>query len=429
MNADKPALGMILKGYPRISETFISNEILLLESLGFKVHIISMRHPRESFSHASIKKIRARVDYLPSTIMENLIPLVYHNLILAVKEPKLYFKAAKKAVTRWLRTRKSATLKHLLQAGFLVNKVLPGKNIVHFQAHFAHSPTSVALFSSLLSGIPFSFFGHAKDIYTSDTRQLREKIAMAKFVVTCTRYNRKYLSKLAGEAQTPVFCVYHGINLDYFSPKNGSRPCSPPYKLLTVARMTEKKGLDTLYQALAILKEKGLKFRHYLIGDGDDQEKIKTWIKTLGLEDVTELCGTLAHEDVIQHYENSDLFVLGCKIAKNGDRDGIPNVMAESMAMGLPVVATDVSGIPEFLEDRVSGIMVPQKDAPALARGIRTALTDEKLRQQVSAEARKRISRDFDNRVLIRDLARIYAAQIPALGMDPDVKDQESTLQ
>lgn len=408
---------MVLKGYPRISETFISNEILLLESLGFNIHIISMRHPREAFSHASIKQIKAGVDYLPSNILHHLPALAYHNFMLAAKKPGLYFKAVKRAVVRWMRTKKSATIKHLLQAGYLVHKCLPGKNIVHFQAHFAHSPTSVALFSSLLSNIPFSFFAHAKDIYTSDPRQLREKIEMAKFVVTCTRYNQHYLSTLAGRTTPPVFFVYHGINLDYFSPKLNNTSCAGPYKLLTVARMTEKKGLETVYRALAVLRDKGIGFCHVLIGEGDDNDKVKQLIKELGLESVTQLCGTLTHERVIEHYADSDLFVLGCQIADNGDRDGFPNVMAESMAMNLPVVATNVSGIPEFLEDRVSGMMVPQKDPQALAHAMETILTDEQLRKKVTQEARTRIIKGFDNKQLINDLAKIYRDRIPDLAM------------
>jgi len=406
---------MVLKGYPRISETFISNEILLLESLGFNIHIISMRHPRENFAHASIEKIKAKVDYLPSTILNHLFALVYHNLLLAFKRPRVYLKALKRAVVRWMRTRKSATLKHLLQAGYLTHKFLPGKNIIHFQAHFAHSPTSVALFSSILSGIPFSFFAHAKDIYTSDPRQLKEKIDMARFVVTCTQYNRNYLIKLAGNSITPVFCVYHGINLNYFSPGGNHRSCAPPYSLLTVARITEKKGLETIYKALAILRDRGVRFKHTLIGEGDDKEKIVGLIKTLDLENMTELIGTLNHEAVITYYASSDLFVLGCQIAENGDRDGIPNVMAESMAMNLPVVATHVSGIPEFLEDRVSGMMVPPKDPLALANAIETLLTDDKLREQVTLEARKRILKRFNNKLLIEDLAKIYSDRIPGL--------------
>ena len=414
-NKTGQTLCMVLKGYPRISETFISNEILLLESLGFNIHIISMRHPRESFSHASIKKIKARVDYLPSSIMNNILPLGFHNVMLALKKPGVYFKALKKAGVRWLRTRKSATLKHLLQAGYLVHKYLPGKNIIHFQAHFAHSPTSVALFSSMLSGVPFSFFAHAKDIYTSHPAQLKEKIDMAKFVVTCTKYNQRHLSELAGNSATPLFCVYHGINLDYFSPKINNTSCTTPYKLLTVARMTEKKGLATIYHALTVLKDKGIEFKHTLIGQGDDEEKVIKLIEKLDLQNETELCGTLTHEDVIKYYDQSDLFVLGCQIAENGDRDGIPNVMAESMAMDLPVVATNVSGLPEFLEDRISGMMVPPKDYKALAFAMETILKDDKLRKKVTLEARNRIIKSFNNKILVKDLAQVYCDMIPEL--------------
>ena len=415
-----PTLCMVLKGYPRISETFISNEILLLESLGFSIHIISMREPRESFTHSNVGKIKAAVQYLPSTILGHLLPLGYHNLMLALKRPGVYFKALKTAAARWRRTKTSATIKHLLQAGYLVHHCLPGKHIIHFQAHFAHSPTSVAMFSSILSGVPFSFFAHAKDIYTSDPRQLKEKMDLARFVVTCTRYNQNYLNSLAGNGKSPVFCVYHGINPNYFTPRTRPVLCTPPYKILTVARMTEKKGLDIVYQALAILRDKGVKFQHTLIGEGADNERIVRLIKNLGLQSVTTLAGTLPHEAVIDYYAKADLFVLGCKIAANGDRDGIPNVMAESMAMNVPVVAPDVSGIPEFLEDEVTGKMVAPGDPPALARAMEILLTDEALRQKVIPEARKRIVRDFNNTELIHDLARIYSDRIPGLMACPN---------
>ncbi len=419
---------MVLKGYPRISETFISNEILHLESLGFRIHIISMRHPREAFCHASIKKIKAGVDYLPSTIMLHLPTLVYHNLMLAIKKPGTYFHAIQKAATRWLRTRKSATLKHLLQAGYLVHKLLPPKkDIVHFHAHFAHSPTSVAMFSSILSGIPFSFFAHAKDIYTTDKRQLTEKINMAKFAVTCTQYNKKYLSSLNRQGATPLFCVYHGINLSYFSNHRKQNDPTPPYHILTVARMTEKKGLDTIYRALSSLKKQGIEFFHTLIGEGDDHSKIVDLINSLNLEDVTILRGAMTHEEVIDYYAKADLFVLGCRIAANGDRDGIPNVMAESMAMNLPVVATHVSGLPEFLENRVTGLAVDPDNPRKLADAMITLLTDSDLRSRVSTEARKRIVRDFNNKKLIPVLAKFYARQIPALGIDPEKIEKKVT--
>ena len=183
-----PVLGMILKGYPRISETFISNEILLLEKLGLSIHLFSMRQPREAFCHESVKQIKASVDYLPETLLAHLPRLLYHNVMLAKKRPKLYEEAFRMALRRFIRKRRYATLKHLLQAGYLAHKLLPASRTVHLHAHFAHSPTSVAMFAGQLSGIPFSFTAHAKDIYTSDPMQLREKIAYARFVVTCTEY-------------------------------------------------------------------------------------------------------------------------------------------------------------------------------------------------------------------------------------------------
>ena len=233
-------LGMILKGYPRISETFISNEILLLERLGFTVHIFSMRHPRENFSHESVQQIRARVDYLPQELLRPLPILLYHNLLLAIRSPRRYGAALKTAARRFLRTRKSATLKHLFQAGYLVHKLLPGSGVVRFHSHFAHSPTSVAMFASRLSGLPFSFTAHAKDIYTQNPRQIAEKIGMAKFVVTCTEYNRRRLSTMAPDAEPPPYRIYHGIDMTLFSGEAGIREPSEPYEMLTVARLTTK---------------------------------------------------------------------------------------------------------------------------------------------------------------------------------------------
>ena len=260
MNAlRQPYLGMILKGYPRISETFISNEILLLEKMGFPIHLFSMRKPRENFTHQSVSQIQAGVNYLPETLLRPLPRLMRHNCLLAAQRPAAYASALKMALQRFLRTRKSATLKHLFQAGYLVRSLLPAHPSRHLHAHFAHSPASVAMFASILSGLPFSFTAHAKDIYTSDPRQLREKMALAQFVITCTEYNRRHLMALVDGSQCPVYRVYHGIDTELFS-LIADRPmkAKEPYQLLTVARLIAKKGLPTVYQALKILKDKGV---------------------------------------------------------------------------------------------------------------------------------------------------------------------------
>jgi glycosyltransferase involved in cell wall biosynthesis len=405
----RPVLGMLLKGYPRISETFISNEILLLEQLGFAVHIFSMRRGRESFTHESVARIGARVSYLPETFLRNVHRLIYPNLCLALRRPQRY--AAGLAVTgrRFRRTRHPATLRHFLQAGYLVHRCLPGSGVVHLHAHFAHSPTSVALYASVLSGLPFSFTAHAKDIYTSDAAQLREKIALARFVVTCTEYNRRHLLALAAGLRTPIHRIYHGIDTRLFTHDGGGRPAaSPPYQVLSVARLTEKKGIPTVLRAVKRLQESGVRLRYTLIGDGQDRAKILDLIRQLGLESVCRWLGTQPHHVVLEHYRRADLFVLGCEVAADGDRDGIPNVLFESMVMGVPVVVTGVSAIPELVEVGRTGLLVPPGRPEALADAMLTMLTDAGLRQRVIPAARERVRRDFDNRALIGRLADIY---------------------
>ncbi len=421
-HSPKPALGMILKGYPRISETFISNEIRLLEELGFRIHLFSMRQPRESFTHESVKEIRATVDYLPETLLKPLPRLLYHNICLAAKRPGIYSAALKTASRRFLRTRKSATIKHLLQAGYLVHRVLPARRVTHLHAHFAHSPASVAMFTSRLTGLPFSFTAHAKDIYTSDPRQIREKIGLSRFVVTCTEYNRKHLQALSDGHATPIHRNYHGIDTGLFSTET-VRPHRPrqPFQILTVARLTAKKGLPTIYQALRILCDRGIKLEHTHIGSGEDRESIESFIKDLNLGSITQLLGTQPHQVVLAHYQKADLFVLGCEIAPNGDRDGIPNVLMESMAMGLPVVATNVSGIPELVEHERTGLLARPGDPKKLAEAMLRMLTDGDLRQQVIAAGRLRVTREFDNRHLIQELAEVYQQA----GLGPSTEGRE----
>jgi glycosyltransferase involved in cell wall biosynthesis len=265
------------------------------------------------------------------------------------------------------------------------------------------------MFASMLSGLPFSFTAHAKDIYTSDPRQLRQKAALAKFVVTCTEYNRRHLMALCDGEPGAIHRVYHGIDTRLFSQsRDRIRKSERPYRILTVARLIAKKGLPTVYRALNVLKDKGIAFRHTLIGDGEDREKILTVIKDLGLTAHTRWLGTQPHEVVLEHYKRAHLFVLGCEVAPNGDRDGIPNVLFESMAMGVPVVATRLSAIPELVETEKTGLLVAPGQPRQLAEAMLKMLTDEALRARVIPAARQRVMQDFDNKVLIKQLASIF---------------------
>ena len=407
-NSGQPTLAYILKGYPRISETFISNEILLLERLGFKLRLFPMRKPREDFCHASVKQIQAAVDYLPTELLLDLPRLIGPNIFCAAAHPGRYRAALAIAARRYRRTGKMATLKHLFQAGFLVQKHLSkDPSIVHLHGHFAHSPTSVTMFASQLSGLPFSFTAHAKDIYTSHPVQLGEKIAKASFVATCTLHNKHYLEELSDQT-TPIHCIYHGIDLSLFKNDIPSSPPQPPYQIFTVARLTEKKGLPTVLRALKILADRNIDFQHTLIGDGDDREKILNLIDDLGLTGRCTWLGTRSHEEVLDHFKKSDLFVLGCEIARNGDRDGIPNVLVESLAMGVPAVAPNVSAIPEILVHQKTGLTVDQKNSEALAGAILQLLTDSELRTSLIEGGQLLVEKDFNNRELISRLAALF---------------------
>lgn len=408
-------LGYVLKGFPRISETFIANEILQLEELGFTLRLFSMRQPRENFSHPMVKKIKARVTYLPSELLLDFPRLLLPNILLAAKRPGPYLSTLRSAAAGISRDNPLATLKHLLQAGYLTNRVLLNEKIGHLHGHFAHSPTSVTMFAAELSGIPFSFTAHAKDIYTTKADKLRRKIDRAAFVVTCTEHNRDYLQNIAPTSATPLHCLYHGIDLELFRWPKRQPASHRPAKILTIARLTAKKGLPTVYRALALLHSAGLPFQHTLVGDGEEREEILALIGSLGLSDHCRWLGTLSHDQVIELFLESDLFVLGCEIAANGDRDGIPNVLVESLAMGVPAVAPAVSAIPEILLDGETGLTVPPGDPQALSQAMTQLLTDIDLRRRLIDGGVNHVSEKFNNRSLIKRLADIFAAHSPAL--------------
>ena len=412
---------MVLKGYPRISETFISNEIRLLEQMGFNIHIYSMRAPRENFSHASIKEIRAKVTYLPESMIWGLPALLWHNLRYVLRHPGRYWKCIKLMLPRFkLAPKKHTWLKHLLQGGYLVQKTVidQGVDLGHLHGHFAHTPTTVTMCAACLADVPFSFTAHAKDIYTQDPRRIADKLDLAKFVVTCTRYNADHLRTIAPGGKD-VHCVYHGINLDLFSLNGRPAESKPPYHILTVARFVEKKGIDTILKALAKLRAEGVDFRFTLVGEGKASfnRKIRSLIDELGLADVTDLPGTITHDEVIRLLQQADCFTLGCRQAADGDRDGIPNVVAEAMATGVPVAATDISGVPELVSHEQTGLLCPSDNPDALAEIIRRALTDQDLRRTIIPAARQKVREVFDNKQLIRDLGEIYIAHgVPCPG-------------
>ena len=429
-----PTLGMILKGYPRISETFISNEIKLLEEQGFTIHIFSMRKPRETFSHKSVKSIHAQVTYLPEYLSLGFPRLLWNTLLCALLHTSTFCKTFKFFLSRFSGTAKVHTwIKHFMQACVVANTV-QAKNITHLHSHFVHTPTSVAMYAAKLANIPFSFTAHAKDIYTQKPERVAEKMQHALFAITCTKYNKLALETIARSypapnapphyalapiedgspvrtpqpGYCPVHTIYHGIDLSLFSTHKNGLTNHPPYSILTVARLVEKKGLDTILESLRLLFLRNLPFRYTLIGEGPLLEKLESIVYQYGLTDFVEFTGTLPHEEVLRHYRKADLFLLGCTTAQDGDRDGIPNVLAEAMAMGVPVVATRVSGIPELVEHNKSGLLAPCDNADALANATEQLLTNEALRQTIISGAERKVHKVFNNRQLIMQLGDIF---------------------
>ncbi|MEJ5299872.1 MAG: glycosyltransferase family 4 protein [Thermodesulforhabdaceae bacterium] len=409
MRSTSKRLAMVLKGYPRISETFISNEILHLERSGIDIAIFSLRQPRESFAHKHVKQIRAPVTYLPEYILPSWKTLFRANFRYFLSYPYRYLRSFSNALKASIAISSplTPTVRHFLQAGYLVQHDLFRKNIAHIHAHFAHTPTSVALYASELTGISFSFTAHAKDIYTSHPAKLMRKIARARFIITCTEYNRQYLLSLAEGLSTPIYTIYHGIDLSRFEFGPDHLP-SPPFRILSVGRLVKKKGYDDLLKALRILKTQQIPFEFFHVGDGDLREQIHKMAGDLGLLDNVHFLGTLTHEDLIPLYRRSHLFVLASKIAPDGDRDGLPNVILEAMAIGIPVVATNVSAIPEAVHHEKTGILVSPENPYALAQAIKRVLFSPGDARSMVFEARRFVESYFDSAIWMPRLYRIF---------------------
>jgi glycosyltransferase involved in cell wall biosynthesis len=406
---------MILKGYPRISESFISTEILLLESLGIPVQIYSLRQPRENFTHRNVRNIRAAVTYMPEYVIPNWRLLLQTNGMLWRRLGGRYAACLKRALQRAWERKNTATVRHFLQAGHLSAIRLMDQPVAHLHAHFCHTPASVALFASELTGLPFSFTAHAKDIYTSEPSQLARKMAKARFVVTCTGYNARHLSRIAETTgiSTPIHTIYHGIDLEFFQ-FTPAREYAPPYQVLSVGRLVPKKGYDDLLMALELLDRKGIDFRFTHIGGGETERETKEMVRALGLGHRVRMLGTLSHEEVITHYREAHCFALACKVAPNGDRDGIPNVLVEAMAVGLPVVATNVSAIPELVENGVTGTLVEPGNPEAMAEAIGNVLLCPEEARPLVERARARVERDFDNRRCVVRLHSLFRDALEA---------------
>ncbi len=435
MTGNNRQIGYILKGYPRTSETFITNEIRLLEKMGVGLSIFSVKKLEGQKNHAMVKDIQAPVTYLPQAdplsetrfsqwIKDNLPKFSDSHLQLFKSKPLPYLAALGECLamtfqyrTGWFAPPREVFIKEFLQAGYIANAVLEAKNIRHIHAHFCHGSTTIALFASKMSGIPFSFTAHAKDIYLKELnpgKLLQKKMRRAEFLVTCTGANEEHLQRLAPKG-TKIHRIYHGLDTKLFSNNEVTAHVKSEELpvVLSVGRLVEKKGFDYLIRACALLKEKGHRFQCRIVGGGDGYtDKLKALIKELNVADTVDLHGAVTQEELREIYKQATLFALPCLVVDNGDRDGIPNVLVEAMSMRVPVISTDISGIPELITDGVNGLLVPEKNAEAMANAIEKLLNQPELRQQLSEAGRARVCSDFDSQVTTLDLKELFISRL-----------------
>ena len=382
-------LAYIIGTYPSLTTTFIDREVNTLRNRGVEIQILAMRRPQNALSPEQAP-LQSGVIYL---LPISLLAVIRSHFRFAFSRPSAYFGTLFYLLTRphpglrsiWM------TFLHFTE-GVCAAELLQTHACDHLHAHFMDRASTVALVTSRLLGISYSLTAHAADIYVRPILAV-EKLSNAAFVATCTGYNQAYLMQLTHNGvRERVKCIYHGLNVANYHPvKAAGRPV-----LLCVGQLKEKKGITFLLQACRLLKDAGYEFTCEIVGEGPLQSALMAEIHQLGLEGTVTLCGALPHDQVIRKYAEARVFVLPAVVGANGDRDGIPNVILEAMAMKLPVVSTQHSGIPEVLEDEVNGLLVPPADAMALKNAIARLLDDPETARQYGERGRQTVAERFD---------------------------------
>ena len=402
-----PPVAIAMKGYPRLSETFIAQELLGLQRAGLAFAIWSLRHPTDGARHLMHREITAPVHYLPEYLHDDW-RRVARGVAWALARPSILGLLG--VFLRDLaRDRTRNRLRRFGQACVMARELPPGTR--HLHVHYLHTPASVIRYTALSRGLTWSFSAHAKDIWTTPDWEKREKIDDAQWGVTCTRDGHTELARLATHPDK-VALVYHGLDLDRFPAPPAGRPArdgadpAEPVRLLTIGRAVAKKGFDDLLAALAALPG-GLNWRLVHIGGGEMLPALQAQAERLGLAGRIDWRGAQAQDLVIAALREADLFVLPSKQAENGDRDGLPNVVMEAASQALPIVATDFAGIPEFVRQQVEGMLVPPGDVAALAATLAALIRAPDDRMRLGAAAFARLTADFSAQA---GLARIHAA-------------------
>lgn len=402
MSPSEPRIAYICKVYPRFSETFIVSEVRAREAAGDRIDIVSLRTPTEGRFHASLAEVRAPVHYLPSGTPR---PQDLWEALGTVPAGHALDELRKLSVRDAAQALELASL--VRSAGF-----------DHLHAHFGSVATTVARVASLLTGVPYSFTAHAKDLFHEDVDpvELRTKLADAHHVVTVSDHNVRWLQDRFGDAAARVRRVYNGLDLDAFafSPEHtapdGPADVGPEDRrrdVVAVGRLVEKKGFDVLVRAAAVARDRGTPVTVRIVGSGQCEAQLRCLIEEHELGDQVQLLGPLPQDQVREEVRRAAVMAAPCVVGADGNADGLPTVVLEAMALGTPVVATPVTGMPEaVLHDR-TGVLVPERDAEQLAAELLQLCADGDRRRRLAVAARRHVEERFDSHRQAQELRQL----------------------
>ena len=391
--AARRRIAVVVKGYPRLSETFIAQEILGLERRGLALTIVSLRHPTDPAVHEMHRQIQAPVLYLPEYLYQE--PARVRRAWRRVRRWPTY-QTARRLWLRDLRRDPSSNRGRRFGQALVLAHELPA-DVGLLYAHYLHTPASVARYAAVLCGLPWCASAHAKDIWTTPAWEQAEKLRECVWATTCTAAGAAQLRALAPDAE--VMLTHHGLDASRFAAPQRTlgpdgRDPDRPVRLLGVARLVPKKGIEVLLAALAALPPE-LHWRYEHVGGGQLRDALAALAARLGLAERITWRGALPHDQVMEAYRAADLFVLANRIAPDGDRDGLPNVLLEAGALELPVVASRLGAVPELIEDGVNGRLVPPDDPPALAEALAALMRDPAARLRCGRAGRRRVLDQF----------------------------------
>jgi colanic acid/amylovoran biosynthesis glycosyltransferase len=410
----------VLNAFPVLSETFVLKELLGLKERDLNICLFSLFLPKGKKSQ-NAGETYSKTFYLMPSI--NIVSILWAHLFFMIRFPFRYFATLDFAIKN--RENRSSITSLLVEIRRdPSSKILRQDMFVHFflalplalkikqsrssliNAQFADAAASFALLSSKLLSIPYGITMHAYDIFAPQYNML-QKLENALFIFTCTKYNKHCLSeKYPLVDSNKIKVVYHGIKVDRFVPNKSEMPKIPT--ILSIGRLVPKKGMSDLLKACLILKSKNIHFLCTIVGDGPEKENYSTFIHENDLSDIVHLTGPISHSDTIAQYEKATVFVLPCIVEPDGNRDGIPNVIAEAMAKALPVVSTKVSGIPELVFDQKTGVLLGPNQPEKLAQTIEDLLNDPQRGRNYGLAGRERVKDVFDSNKMLDILYSHY---------------------